>query len=263
MAIESNVRTSRRSLLTTVAAALGGAVAASVSGAQRVLAAGDDGNPIVVGGQYQDARHATGLWNLTAFGVAVDLATDDGDGLRAGANSGTGVTASATSGHGVFATSTTGEGVFGKSQQGTGVHGVASYEQWNNGYPAAVLGEAKLPKGVSILGNNYATSGIAIGVQGSSYSPTGQAVIGWANEGGTGVVGVSSTTYPTNVPQHTGLVGVGADRGAVVQGGKAQLRLIPSSAVSHPATGLAGDLFMDSSHRLWVCKGGAAWRQIA
>jgi hypothetical protein len=46
-------------------------------------------------------------------------------------------------------------------------------------------------------------------------------------------------------------------------GATAQLQLIPSSAPVHPARGSAGDLFLDRSHRLWFCKGGADWRQLA
>jgi hypothetical protein len=47
-------------------------------------------------------------------------------------------------------------------------------------------------------------------------------------------------------------------------GGKtAQIHLTPSSAASHPTSGAAGDLFVDASKRLWFCKGGTNWHQLA
>ena len=52
-------------------------------------------------------------------------------------------------------------------------------------------------------------------------------------------------------------------RGAVLIGKKAQLRLQPSSATRHPKTGTKGDLFVDSTGRLWFCKGTTAWRKLA
>jgi hypothetical protein len=49
----------------------------------------------------------------------------------------------------------------------------------------------------------------------------------------------------------------------VFKGGKAQLRLVPSTATTHPASGTLGDLFLDKNTRLWFCKGGSTWKQIA
>jgi hypothetical protein len=49
----------------------------------------------------------------------------------------------------------------------------------------------------------------------------------------------------------------------VFSGDHAQIRLIPSAAASHPKSGGAGDLFLDSGHRLWLCKGGSNWVKIA
>ena len=55
----------------------------------------------------------------------------------------------------------------------------------------------------------------------------------------------------------------GSGRGGRFSGGKAQIRLDPSSAATHPDTGAAGDLFVDSAKRLWFCKGSTTWVQIA
>jgi hypothetical protein len=34
-------------------------------------------------------------------------------------------------------------------------------------------------------------------------------------------------------------------------------------ATSHPGSGAKGDLFVDTSGRLWFCKGGMSWKQLA
>ncbi len=51
--------------------------------------------------------------------------------------------------------------------------------------------------------------------------------------------------------------------GGRFSGATAPIQLLPSSARSHPTKGLAGQLFVDHSNRLWFCKGGTDWRQLA
>src|SRR5262249_32801017 len=47
-------------------------------------------------------------------------------------------------------------------------------------------------------------------------------------------------------------------------GGKtANIQLVPSTASSHPASGSAGQLFVDKANRLWYCRGGSNWAQLA
>jgi hypothetical protein len=72
------------------------------------------------------------------------------------------------------------------------------------------------------------------------------------------------TALPEN-PSTTAIVGqAGATgRGAQLSGGAAQLQLMPSTASTHPSGGKLGDLFLDKSGRLWFCKGGTTWKQIA
>ncbi len=52
-------------------------------------------------------------------------------------------------------------------------------------------------------------------------------------------------------------------RGVYAAGKLAQLRLQPATAATHPTSGAAGDLFVDRSKRLWFCKGGTRWVQVA
>ena len=55
-------------------------------------------------------------------------------------------------------------------------------------------------------------------------------------------------------------------RGGQFSGKKAQLRLIPSTATTHPAAGQAGDLFLDKTARLWLCTiagNPATWKRVS
>ena len=47
------------------------------------------------------------------------------------------------------------------------------------------------------------------------------------------------------------------------KGPQANVRLMPVDSASHPASGSAGDLFVDRGGRLWFCKGGTTWKQLA
>jgi hypothetical protein len=258
---------SRRGLLLRagagVAAAGAAAVGASVASlahAAPVLAAGDDGKPILVGGGYPDAHSITTLSSddgavpytlvvgglITALyatgglqGMIGDVTTDVG-----GSGRGVGVQGRSTSGAGVAGRSTSGVGVDGASESNVGVAGVAS-----------------------------APSGATIGVAGESDSSAGVGVRGHAANDALGVYGYSGGDAPPAGPVKTGVLGradqdaasVGvrgssaSGRGGVFAGRAAQVRLTPSSAASHPASGQAGDLFVDRSGRLWLCKGRTRW----
>jgi hypothetical protein len=63
-------------------------------------------------------------------------------------------------------------------------------------------------------------------------------------------------------------------RGAAIEGsshaayggkfaGPIQVLLVPSSASSHPHSSSRGALFVDHGGRLWFCKGGTSWKQLA
>jgi len=51
--------------------------------------------------------------------------------------------------------------------------------------------------------------------------------------------------------------------GASFVGKTAQVQLVPSSDASHPVSGGAGQLFVDSAHRLWYCRCGHDWQRLA
>jgi hypothetical protein len=46
-------------------------------------------------------------------------------------------------------------------------------------------------------------------------------------------------------------------------GKTAPIQLVPSTLASHPTSGSAGQLFVDRANRLWFCKGGTNWHQLA
>jgi amino acid transporter len=88
-----------------------------------------------------------------------------------------------------------------------------------------------------------AATGANYGVHGANLSKAGAGVYG------TGIVGVRGESS--------------SGRGGVFIGTAAQVRLSPSSASSHPASGSRGDLFVDAAGRLWFCKGATTWHQLA
>jgi hypothetical protein len=51
--------------------------------------------------------------------------------------------------------------------------------------------------------------------------------------------------------------------GGKFSGATAQIQLVPSPASGHPAAGMAGQLFVDHASRLWFCRGGTDWQQLA
>ena len=143
-------------------------------------------------------------------------------------NTAQGVALTADTGSGpAFAAETgSGDGVRGTSYSGAGVRG-RSTEAY----------------GV------YGASSTYYGVYGESASNYG--VVGFSG-GRTAVAGISDSGQ--------GVLGQGGSgRGGRFSGRKAQVRLEPSGAASHPASGAAGDLFVDRSRRLWFCKGGRSW----
>jgi hypothetical protein len=122
----------------------------------------------------------------------------------------------------------------------------------------------------------FGNSGSDAGVKGASGAADKGAVTGQSSGGGTGVFGISGLGTPVALAK-TGVYGLASQdgasvgvrgasttgRGGVFKGKAAQLRLMPSTAATHPASGQLGDLFLDSNKRLWFCKGGTSWKQIA
>jgi hypothetical protein len=155
----------------------------------------------------------------------------------------------ATTGSGVFGRHLGGGyGVYGQSSNGCGVYGESTNGQSTSGY--GVYGFSTYSDGVHGV---TATGSSHAGVSG--YSPDYVGTFG-SSVSGYGVWGSS--------PSGDGVYGTSTSgRGGVFSGGVAAIQLVASSAATHPAGGSAGDLFVDSTARLWFCKGGTTWVELA
>lgn len=179
-----------------------------------------------------------------------------------------------------------GTGVWGKATSTTGtnygvvgdVYGVGCIavvgRSWaSSGETYGTYGQTQSSLGRGVFGRSLNTTSGGTGVFGQADAPTGAGVRGlaWDGSGASGKFGagiIGSSGSHTNIlpppPANTGVYGLGANgRGGVFKGDKAQVLLIPSSATTHPSSGKKGDLFVDSSGRLWFCKGGKSWKQVA
>ncbi len=250
MAIDTITPRSRRALL---AGTLGGAVALVAGALGRPLPGqAADGDVIHVGDDLTGTRATT----ITSEGDGfVGVTTDYGGNATAGVR-----------GHATLYS----RGAFGvdgtsASPDGVGVRG------WAMGYTGrnqGVYGNSDSDEGIGVLGDVSASSGPTRGVVGASESTEGIGVAGfvWAGSA-TGVMGVCGNkpeAEPFILPT-AGVWGVAHrddGRGGVFGGPAAQVRLEPAST-THPVSGLMGDLFADTAGRLWFCKGGSGWKQIA
>lgn len=240
-------RMSRRTLLRDTGTRVGGAalgavaaMGATLGAATAVRAAGDDGDPITVGGTFTNAQTRTLLRNSTngqALLVLNHQAT--GGALEASTAGGVAVAASSSSGFGVIASSTTGTGLDASSEQGVGANVVSEQDiavKARSSVDHAVLGRT-LGKTAAIRGE----SGVGCGVLGFN--------------------GPFSTQRPG--PKNVGVHGASVDgRGGTFDGKLAAVRLMPSTAATHPTSGSRGDLFVDASGRLWYSRGGTAWVRL-
>jgi hypothetical protein len=165
-----------------------------------------------------------------------------------------------------------GDGVVGvnnSSGGGTGVHGIV---KTGSSSAVGVLGENGGGIGVEGKGGTIGVLGSGnTGVHGTG-GTTGTGVAGAGKTGvhgiggtaGTGVLGSGATgVHGTGSGSNSVGVSGSATRGGVFAGNAAQLKLAPGPKSTHPSSGQRGDLYADSTGRLWFCKGGTSWRQLA
>ena len=145
----------------------------------------------------------------------------------------------------------------GTSTDAAGVHGHGSDRRiWPR--PAAVgsasTGEVQWHRAGGKGREQSATNGYAA-VYGLT-NGTGPAVYGEGTAQGNGTSGVARGTG-------SGVYGRSDDgRGGRFSGKKAQIKLDPATTATHPTTGDAGDIYLDKSKRLWLCKGGTSWVRL-
>jgi hypothetical protein len=146
---------------------------------------------------------------------------------------------------------------------GTGVEGRATAA---TGSTRGVTGVSASRAGTGVLGRATATEGETYGVFGAVTSPQGYGVY---SDGRAKVAGLLEVTRQVRaqrvVARAKGAVALDGrseeGRGAVLAGKVAHLRLLPRAG--RPARGEVGDIFVDRAARLWFCKGGTNWRQLA
>jgi hypothetical protein len=147
------------------------------------------------------------------------------------------------------------------TQRGTSIHAVTQAGQ-------AIAAETTDPT-ATLDSVTVTYAGTSRALYAESTLPTNvNGTITGVNDGeGVGVWGEHKNPTTAGI----GVVGVGGahGRGAQLSGGAANARLRPAAAATHPTTGKAGDLFVDSSVRLWFCQKAstaatpAVWKQIA
>jgi hypothetical protein len=285
MALDAVTPRSRRAM---IVGALGGVVALAAQALGRPLEArAANGDPLLAG-QSKTATAATGVSTDTGNGF---------EGKTSDAASGVYGEANGAGGYGVGARSLGGTGILGITQGGGGNYGV-----WGKGFEGFSTGGTGVWGEGGFQGSGVLGTGGIVGVTGHCDNPGFGEPIALKGEGGPTGVGLHAETQSASRPairatatsgstgvlafsglgsvpagpaktavfgfaDQTGGIGVrggaSSGRGGLFSGSAAQVRLQPSGAATHPSSGQRGDLFVDTSGRLWFCKGGTTWKQLA
>jgi hypothetical protein len=234
MAVDSTNQHSRRSLL---AAPIGSIV---------VLLAHALGRPATTKGAVEYVK--LGATNSTDGSTLISSSSPQASTWR-NLGTGDGFLAGSGSNYGLKGASSLDTGVYGSSDFGIGIEGV-SY-----GASQTSIHAIKAVGGYAIHGEIKDWDSGWTAVYGSTNGP-GVAVVGESTGNGHGTWGKAAGVGD-------GIYGESAGgRGGHFKGKKAQLRLDPSTASTHPSSGAAGAVFLDKSKRLWLCKGGTSWVRI-
>jgi hypothetical protein len=169
--------------------------------------------------------HADGVIGVSAYGVGVEGV--HGSATAPDTTGQPGVLGRSADTPGVFGLTDSSAGVYGQSLNGTGVQGFSQF--------TGIYGVSVAPSGAGAFAGVVGDSSTRAGVSGLSSSASSAA---------------GEFTH------------VGNGRGGLFSGNQAQIRLKPGTRGSHPQTGEAGDLYVDSRHRLWFCTGGTSWTQL-
>jgi hypothetical protein len=180
----------------------------------------------------------------------------------------------AGSGSGVLGTavSATGAGVTGINALGTAIYGSSdSISSAATAIVGILTSSAPGSFSSAVRGQNNGTAGSGIGVYGSHAGSgwggyfTSVSGYGVNAAGGTGIgVYANGTTGISTLGETFGITARStAGRGGLFSGFAAQMQLTPGSAATHPTSGQAGDFYVDTSARLWYCKGGTSWVELA
>jgi hypothetical protein len=230
MPMDTRMRMSRRGVLAAIAGIAGAAVARTLSRADHALASATEGEAAPAGSHHGDARSPAMLATPGQDPAGLRFAAVDDSGFERSLAVGPGGIQAHRGGH--------------WSTQTVTIDGTV--RATGGGAEAAGVGPMIVGEG-DVMGVYGAATTEGPGVR-------GRGTIGVEGLGATGVRAAGN-----------GGPGISASgmRGGLFAGNVAQLQLQPSGLASHPARGEPGDLFVDASHRLWFCKGGTRWRQVA
>jgi hypothetical protein len=237
-----DARVDRRHVLKGAGIAAAGAAAAIVV-AGHATPAGAIVNPNLILDQANNADLNTTInWNGSSGAARVLFLVNDSEFVQSDSSVRAAIAAFAGGNSGA----TTDTGMYGYSEAhgGTGVCGTGDSGVWGDSFgQVGVLAEGHIAARGLIARSDHSQ---AIWSQIASDTNTKDSVR--AETAGTG-----SGIYATSANGSGGKFG----------GKTAQITLVPSTASSHPASGSAGQIFVDASKRLWYCKGGADWHQLA
>ncbi len=243
------------------------------------------------------APNNAGADSTSLVGSAVDVFTVTASTFAATAIKGVGTEGTGVHGHtdatgnGVLATSSNDTAALAATNSGTGP--AATFVAGSSDPTVTVIGsqaghaitvDNTVGSGLSVVATGTAifaeSSGDGAGLAATSLGPTA-AVSAWATNSGPALEANSQSTaaairvVSTNTASANAVTiltdGFGSGvrsfanhgRGAELKGAKAALRLVPNATTTHPTTGSRGDMYVDRSGRLWYCRGGSKWVQLA
>jgi hypothetical protein len=220
----------RRGLLAGIGGLAGAAVAGGLARAEHLLSSPRDGRPMAVGANYDDVRAETSFQAASPDTTVLSFHSEGAGAVRHSVEVGPDGIRAERHGH--------------WSRQSVVIDGTV--RATGGGAEAAAAGPMIVGEGDS-LGVYGLARADGAGIR-------GRGAIGVEGVGPTGVRGIGE-----------GGPGISASgrRGGVLAGDVAQLRLQPAASATHPLIGEAGDLFVDASGRLWFCRGGSDWHQVA
>ncbi len=141
-------------------------------------------------------------------------------------------------------------------QQGPGPGVVFSVSNLINTAAACTVSTVGLGRGLTVTLTNPASTEMAIYARTSG---TGRALTAYtANDAATGPAAKIQNDGTGHGVEAVSRLG----RGGRFSGNVAQIQLVPGTASTHPASGAAGDLYLDRYRRLWLCKGSTNWVQL-
>jgi len=227
-----------------------------IRGVGQAFASGEGLGVLGIGDSSGNGR-GVGVRGVGSQAPGVFGESNDGVGIHGRSSKNDGVVGESNVGEksGVFGfNSKTGIGVTGRSQRGVAVLGIA---EANDG----IVGQANNTGCSGVVGENTANPRSITKRRGRPESSQVAGVTGRANSRyGTGVVGQSAAG--------TGLSGTGGVYGAIVEGGRAPMRLIPANRLGSPTSGFhqVGELYVDRDGNLFFCKASGTpgtWVKLA